>query len=182
MTALEGKVALVSGSGRGIGQQIALKLARAGAAVVVNDLDADPARETVEKITAEGGRATAVVGSVLDADFPDELTAVEYDVLFNLARLPGRAARPRDLNPLLLISQPSVSRLIDRLAERGLVTKTPDPEDGRGTVVTLTEEGFRRFRRVAAVHSTAIAERFGDVLDAAELRTLIALCDRLLNA
>jgi 3-oxoacyl-[acyl-carrier protein] reductase len=71
MSSLEGKVALVSGSGRGIGQQIALKLARAGAAVVVNDLDAEPAHETVEKIQAEGGRATPVVGSVLDPDFPE---------------------------------------------------------------------------------------------------------------
>jgi 3-oxoacyl-[acyl-carrier protein] reductase len=79
MTALEGKVALVSGSGRGIGQQIALKLARAGAAVVVNDLDADPARETVEKITAEGGRATAVVGSVLDADFPERFVGAAVE-------------------------------------------------------------------------------------------------------
>jgi 3-oxoacyl-[acyl-carrier protein] reductase len=76
---LTGKVALVTGSGRGIGQQIALKLARAGASVVVNDLDADPAAETVEKIEAEGGTATAVVGSVLDPDFPERFvgTAVE---------------------------------------------------------------------------------------------------------
>ena len=79
MTALGGKVAVVTGSGRGIGQQIALKLARNGAAVVVNDLDADPAHDTVGKITAEGGRAVAVVGSVMDADFPERLigTAVE---------------------------------------------------------------------------------------------------------
>jgi 3-oxoacyl-[acyl-carrier protein] reductase len=69
MSSLEGKVALVTGSGRGIGQQIALKLAAAGAAVVVNDLDAEPAQETVEKIVAEGGRATAVVGSVMEEDF-----------------------------------------------------------------------------------------------------------------
>src|SRR5206468_1052265 len=70
---------LVTGSGRGIGQQIALKLARAGAAVVVNDLDAEPAAETVEKIEAEGGSARGVVGSVLDADFPERFvgTAVE---------------------------------------------------------------------------------------------------------
>ena len=76
---LTGKVALVTGSGRGIGQQIAFKLARAGASVVVNDLDADPAAETVEKIAADGGTATAVVGSVLDAEFPERFvsTAVE---------------------------------------------------------------------------------------------------------
>jgi 3-oxoacyl-[acyl-carrier protein] reductase len=79
MSTLDGKVALVTGSGRGIGQQIALKLARSGAAVVVNDLDAAPAKETVEKITAEGGRAVAVVGSVVDDDFADRFvgTAVE---------------------------------------------------------------------------------------------------------
>lgn len=79
MSKLDGKVALVTGSGRGIGQQIALKLARSGASVVVNDLDADPARETVEKITAEGGEAVAVVGSVLEDDFASTFvnTAVE---------------------------------------------------------------------------------------------------------
>jgi 3-oxoacyl-[acyl-carrier protein] reductase len=71
MNQLDGKVAIVTGSGRGIGQQIALKLASAGASVVVNDLDAEPAHETVEKIQAEGGRATPVIGSVLDADFPE---------------------------------------------------------------------------------------------------------------
>ena len=53
---LEGKVALVSGSGRGIGREIALKLASEGARVVVNDLDAEPAHETVAE---HRGRAAA---------------------------------------------------------------------------------------------------------------------------
>ena len=52
---LDGKVALVSGSGRGIGREIALKLASEGARVVVNDLDAEPAAQTVAEITAAGG-------------------------------------------------------------------------------------------------------------------------------
>lgn len=66
---LHNKVALVSGSGRGIGQAIAFKLASEGARVVVNDLDEAPAAETVAEIRARGGQAVACVGSVTDADF-----------------------------------------------------------------------------------------------------------------
>jgi 3-oxoacyl-[acyl-carrier protein] reductase len=84
MSTLEGKVAVVTGSGRGIGQQIALKLAREGASVVVNDLDAEPAQETVEKITAEGGRALAVVGSVMDDDFPERFIGAAVEQLGGL--------------------------------------------------------------------------------------------------
>jgi len=63
MRKLEGKVALVSGVGRGIGQAIALKLAAEGARVVVNDLDAEPAQETIESIKRSGGEAVACAGS-----------------------------------------------------------------------------------------------------------------------
>ncbi|MDR3096458.1 MAG: SDR family oxidoreductase [Paraburkholderia sp.] len=69
MSKLAGKVAIVSGSGRGIGREIALKLAGDGAAVVVNDLDAAPAQEVVQEIVTAGGRAIACTGSVTDADF-----------------------------------------------------------------------------------------------------------------
>ncbi|MDT7645423.1 MAG: 3-oxoacyl-[acyl-carrier protein] reductase [Pseudonocardiales bacterium] len=68
---LADRVALVSGSGRGIGREIALKLASAGASVVVNDLDKDVAEQTAADITANGGRATVCAGSVTDADFAD---------------------------------------------------------------------------------------------------------------
>jgi 3-oxoacyl-[acyl-carrier protein] reductase len=68
---LADRVALVSGSGRGIGREIALKLATAGASVVVNDLDKDVAEQTAADITASGGRATVCAGSVTDADFAD---------------------------------------------------------------------------------------------------------------
>ena len=72
MSKLEGKVAYVTGSGRGIGRSVALKLAREGAKVVVNDLDQEPADEVVGAIEALGGEAIAVVGSVTDADFGDK--------------------------------------------------------------------------------------------------------------
>ena len=69
MSKLVGKVAIVSGSGRGIGREIALKLAGEGAAVVVNDLDAEPAQSVVAEIVAAGGKAVACAGSVTEADF-----------------------------------------------------------------------------------------------------------------
>jgi 3-oxoacyl-[acyl-carrier protein] reductase len=68
---LEGKVALITGSGRGIGRSIALKLAGEGARIVVNDLDAEPAQETVSEIRARGGAAVACVGNVTAPDFAE---------------------------------------------------------------------------------------------------------------
>jgi 3-oxoacyl-[acyl-carrier protein] reductase len=79
MGTLEGKVALVSGSGRGIGREIALKLAGEGARVVVNDLDAGPANETVADITAAGGQAVACVGSVTDVNFGERFVQTAVD-------------------------------------------------------------------------------------------------------
>src|SRR5258708_12877936 len=70
---LKGKTALVTGSGRGIGRAVALKLAQAGAAVMLNDLDRDPLMETGALIDAAGGSAKALPGDVTAAEFPQKL-------------------------------------------------------------------------------------------------------------
>lgn len=79
MGQLDGRVAIVTGSGRGIGQQIALRLAHDGARVVVNDLDEGPARDTIAMIERLGGRAVACNGDVTNKDFGTRIvnTAVE---------------------------------------------------------------------------------------------------------
>ncbi|MCW3845216.1 SDR family oxidoreductase [Micromonospora yasonensis] len=79
MAKLDGKVAIVSGSGRGIGREIARKLAADGAAVVVNDLDEEPAAQTVADIEAAGGRAVACAGSVTDAGFAERFVGTAVD-------------------------------------------------------------------------------------------------------
>jgi 3-oxoacyl-[acyl-carrier protein] reductase len=75
MSKLAGRVALVTGSGRGIGREIALKLASEGAAVVVNDLDEAPAKETVAAIEEAGGRAVVCAGSVTAEGFAERIVA-----------------------------------------------------------------------------------------------------------
>ena len=125
-------------------------------------------------------RAQVAVLCRLHTEFPsDEVSFNEYDVLFNLARQPGRGLRFRDLNRHLLLTQPSVSRLVDRLVGGDLVTKQSDPGDGRGTIVWLTTAGYSLFRKVAVVHAESISARVGGTLTGDELRTLTVFCDTL---
>src|SRR6478672_13690525 len=76
---LDGKVAIVSGSGRGIGREIALKFAAEGALVVVNDLDPEPAEETAADITAAGGEAVVCAGSVSADGFAERFVGTAVD-------------------------------------------------------------------------------------------------------
>jgi len=125
-------------------------------------------------------RAQVAVFRQLNAEFPSgELSFNEYDVLFNLSRCEGRRSRIRDLNRNLLLTQPSVSRLVDRLVARKLVSKETDPVDGRGTIVQLTDEGYDLFRRVAVTHAESIHRRVGSALDDSELAALTELTDKL---
>ncbi|QWF82618.1 SDR family NAD(P)-dependent oxidoreductase [Amycolatopsis sp. CA-230715] len=64
---LEGKAIVVTGAGRGLGEAFAVHIAHAGAAVVVNDIDAELAERAAENIRAHGGRAVASGNSVADA-------------------------------------------------------------------------------------------------------------------
>lgn len=79
MGKLDGKVAIVSGSGRGIGREIARKLAGDGAAVVINDLDEAPAEQTVADVKASGGSAVSCVGSVTDSSFVERFVGTAVD-------------------------------------------------------------------------------------------------------
>ncbi len=91
MRLLEGKSAIVTGSGRGIGRAIAVLFAQHGAHVVVNDLDGEVAEGVVNSINAAGGVATACIGSVTAPSFPEQIVkaAVEnfgrLDIIVNNA-------------------------------------------------------------------------------------------------
>ncbi|MBV6754860.1 SDR family NAD(P)-dependent oxidoreductase [Rhodococcus opacus] len=84
MGKLDHRTAIVSGSGRGIGREIALKLASEGARVVVNDLDAGPAEDTVAAVRAIGGEAVTCVGSVTEDDFAQRFVDTALDAFGGL--------------------------------------------------------------------------------------------------
>ena len=125
-------------------------------------------------------RAQVAVMRRLGADFPQGgLSFNEYDVMFTLTRAVGRALRLRDLTQAVLLTQPSVSRLVDRLAARGLVEKLADETDARGTVIRLTDSGRDAFHVAAHVHGASIDRIVGDALSPAELEQLTRLTTKL---
>ena len=93
---LAGKVALITGSGRGIGKALALKLARAGASVVVNDLDEELASATVRDIEALGARGVACPGSVTAPDFGERFVTAALETFGGLDIIVSNAGYARD--------------------------------------------------------------------------------------
>jgi 3-oxoacyl-[acyl-carrier protein] reductase len=79
MGMLDGKVAILTGAGRGIGAAAAKMFAAEGALVVVSDLDPNPAEETASAIKNAGGKAIVVAGDVTDAAFPAQLIKATLD-------------------------------------------------------------------------------------------------------
>ncbi len=79
MGMIEGKVAILTGSGRGIGAATAKMFGAEGASVVVSDLDPTPAEETAAAIHAAGGKAVVVAGDVTDPAFPSQLIQATLD-------------------------------------------------------------------------------------------------------
>ncbi|MBK0419688.1 MarR family transcriptional regulator [Leucobacter sp. CSA1] len=105
----------------------------------------------------------------------------EYDVLYQLSLSGEEGVRQRDLMDRLMISQPSLSRLVDKLVGEGLVLRCPDPRDGRGALLSLSDSGLAVQRRIGAGHAKDVARAMSERLDPEELRRLRALAEKLVG-
>lgn len=144
MSKLSGKVAIISGSGRGIGRALALKLAAEGASVVVNDLDEGPAASVVAEIEAAGGRATSCIGNVTAEDFGERFvnTAIDtfggLDIIVNNAgyTLDGVIQKQTDdqFEAMLNVHVMAPFRILRAAAEPWRAMRKKEAEEGREVI------------------------------------------------
>jgi DNA-binding MarR family transcriptional regulator len=111
-------------------------------------------------------------------DIWKDLTMREYDVLYTLSKCPG-PQRIGELNRRVLLSQPALSRMVDRLVERGFVERCADPADGRGVRLSLTEAGRAKQREIGRKHARTVTRAVTNRVSSDELRQLEAICSKL---
>lgn len=103
----------------------------------------------------------------------------EYDVLFNLSTAPNGWLRMNELLENVLLTQPSISRLVDRLEAKGWVERRVDSQDRRGVQIRLTPAGSQVQKRVGRAHVKNIASLMGKELNDTELKQLLEITAKL---
>jgi len=104
-----------------------------------------------------------------------------YDVLWELDRAGQAGLRPFEIERQMLIAQSNISRLIDRLAERGYVERRPCEEDGRGQHVVITPAGREMRKRMWPIYARAISEAVGHRVSEREATSLANLLAQLVD-
>ncbi|CAN7789234.1 SDR family NAD(P)-dependent oxidoreductase [Caballeronia sp. LjRoot34] len=151
---LDGKVALITGSGRGIGRSIALKLAGEGARIVVNDLDAEPAQQVVQAIRDAGGEAIACVGSVTAPDFAERFIGAAVNEYQGLDIIVNNAGYTWD-NVIQKMTDEQWYAMLDcHMTAPFRILRAAQPVM-RGLAKTGAESGQRAMRKVVNISSMA---------------------------
>jgi DNA-binding MarR family transcriptional regulator len=114
----------------------------------------------------------------LDDDIWRDVSMREYDVLYTLFKR-SAPIRLGELHRHVLLSQPALSRLVDRLVGRGLIRREPDPSDARGVLLSLTDDGRSMQRSVGRRHARSVAAAMAGPLTPDQLAHLEQLCLKL---
>ena len=119
-----------------------------------------------------------LIKKFLAEDIWGDVSMREYDVLYTLSKCDG-PLRLGELNAHVLLSQPALSRLVDRLIARGLLERSHDIEDRRSVLVGLTDEGRARQREVGRRHARSVARALTEELTVEEMKQLESLAGKL---
>jgi len=110
------------------------------------------------------------------------LRLFEYHALAALSESPDRTRRMSDLADLAQGSLPRLSQVVTRLEERGWVRRSQDPDDGRSTLVTLTDAGWDTIVAAAPGHVAEVRRLVIDTLTSSQVGQLAAIGRRVLTA
>jgi DNA-binding MarR family transcriptional regulator len=110
-----------------------------------------------------------------------DVTQTEYDVLYELSKTESGLSMV-EINRNILMTQGGVSRLVQRLEQRGLLARCPDPTDARAALISLTPEGARLQRSIGQAHAQAVTSAMTRALDPDQLRQLRDLSRQIVAA
>ncbi len=101
-----------------------------------------------------------------------EIPHIYYEILVRLSEAPDRMLRMSDLAQRSLSSRSRLSHAVSRLEERGWITRRGCPDDGRGMLATLTEQGLAALVKIAPGHVNAVREQIFDRLTTEQVKQL----------
>jgi DNA-binding MarR family transcriptional regulator len=118
---------------------------------------------------------------LIDADLQAAggLPLQQYDVLIELFEAAGKRLRMYELAQRVVLSRSSITRLVDQLAEQGLLARQTDPADRRGSFALLTEAGEAALRQSWPLYRAAILGHFGTFMTEAEAQTIVQVFGRI---
>jgi DNA-binding MarR family transcriptional regulator len=111
----------------------------------------------------------------------DDISMKEYDVLYTLSKCQAPISLT-ELNRHVLLSQPAMSRMVERLAARGLIDRCADAADRRGVRLSLTQAGRDLQARIGRRHARDVAHAVAGALTYEEIRQLEAIGRKLAAA
>lgn len=139
------------------------------------DIDGDPAqgidpRDAWHRLLQVSSLVLRELHRALDAE--DRIAVTEFDVLITLDNAPGHALRMTDLAGATMLSSGGLTRLVARLEQRGLLLRTPDPDDARAFLATLTAAGEGKLADARRTHDAVLNRLIGPHISARDLRAL----------
>ena len=129
-------------------------------------------------------RVHAAVVPRLDRELQEShgLPLTWYDVLLELNAAPDRRLTMGQLGSVAAVSRTRVSRVVDELVRAGLVTREPNPDDGRSAFAALTPAGRAALREAAPTYTSAVQREFADHLTPHEAEVLAGALSKVMAA
>jgi DNA-binding MarR family transcriptional regulator len=124
------------------------------------------------ELTSATGSVRARLAALLDAQLG--VVPEEADLLMRLSEAPEQRLRMADVSSTLRLSKSGVTRLVDRLSDRGLVVRAPCPQDRRVVYAGLTDEGRQAAAAAAPALAAGVAQQLAGRFSAADLDALTA--------